>query len=177
MTDPAVGIVGVFDIVKGLELSPLFPGQCVTKVRNRVPLRIVGDGLAVERRQSVFPYLVPVGVRLAILAEDVPVVVIGHDIDGFAVCRLRQKLAESIIGIFSGTANRVDNLCDSLFRVVLIRDGASAGQYNLAHQVGCRRRFQFASCLVLLGNLTRMVVENAYALFKRHTLSLLFYHT
>ena len=41
----AVGIVGIRDVVKGLELPSLFPCQCVTEVGGRVALRVVCDRL------------------------------------------------------------------------------------------------------------------------------------
>ena len=63
----AVGIVGVLGIIKGLELSALFPSQRMTEIACRVALCIVGNGLAVAGGQQVFPYAVAVGVSLAVL--------------------------------------------------------------------------------------------------------------
>ena len=40
----AVRVVGIGIAVKGLELATLFPSQSVTKVVERVPLYIIGNG-------------------------------------------------------------------------------------------------------------------------------------
>ena len=40
----AVRIVGIGIAVKGLELSAFFPSQSVTEIRDRIALRVIGNG-------------------------------------------------------------------------------------------------------------------------------------
>ena len=62
----AVGIVGVLGIIKGLELSALFPSQRMTEIACRVALCVVGDRLTIARDEQILPCAV-VGVSLAVL--------------------------------------------------------------------------------------------------------------
>ena len=52
----AVCIVGVSVSIKRLQLSSLFPSQCVTEVGCRVALRIVGNSLVTLIVTSIIPF-------------------------------------------------------------------------------------------------------------------------
>ena len=114
----AVGIVGVGNAVKGLQLSALLSGQGMTQIVNGVALGIVGNLLAVIDRKPVVPALA-VGVPDAVLLQDVAVVVVLHHVYDFAVDRLRQQLAQSIVGVLGYALNRICHLGDALLSIAL----------------------------------------------------------
>ena len=72
----AVSVVGIYVVVKGLELSALLPRQRMTEVGRRVALRVVAYRLLAVSCKQVFPNAVAVGVRDAVLSEYVAVGVI-----------------------------------------------------------------------------------------------------
>ena len=131
----------------------------MTEIRGGVALRIIGDRLPVVRSKQILPRCVAVGVRLAVLFDDVAVVVILHRIDNFAVYRFGKKLTERIVGIFRNSINRVGNLGNALFGVILVGESSSTGQYNLAHKLRGGRGFQLFICYVLLRYIAGMVME------------------
>ena len=63
----AVGIIGIYVVVKGLELSALLPRQRMTEVGRRVALRVVAYRLLAVSCKQVFPCAVAVGVRYPVL--------------------------------------------------------------------------------------------------------------
>ena len=69
----AVGVVGIYVVVKGLELSALLPRQRMTEVGSRVALRVVAYRLLAVACQQVFPNAVAVGICDAVLSEYVAV--------------------------------------------------------------------------------------------------------
>ncbi len=77
----AVGIIGVCVFAEGLHLPALFPNQGVSQIFGGVALGVVGDGLAIVTGQQVGPCGIVVAILLAVLGEDVTVVIVGHGID------------------------------------------------------------------------------------------------
>ena len=65
----------------------------------------------------------------------------------------------SIVGVLGYAVNRINNLSDTFFLVIFIRDGTTAGKHNLAHQLRRRRGFQLCRVYMLLRHSTGMIVE------------------
>ena len=142
----AVGIVGVGVVIKGLELASLFPGQIMTEVLYRVALSIVLDSLAIKSGEQILLRCISVGVSLAVLLDDVAVVIILHSIDNFAIYRLGKKLTECIVGVDRGVGyrsfvNRVglNNGGNTLLSIVAVREGSAVGENDLADELGSSR--------------------------------------
>ena len=72
---------------------------------------------------------------VAVLADDVAVVIVGHRVDDCAVYRLGQQLPHGVIGVFGYPVCTIGHLGDAFFRIVLIRKGSSAGKHDLAYQL------------------------------------------
>ena len=96
------------------------------EVGSGVTLSIISDRLTVIRGKKILPLRVAVGVNLAVLLDDVAIVVILHRVDNGSVHRLGKKLTKRIVSIFGGTVNAIGYLGDSLLRVILIRKSSSS---------------------------------------------------
>ena len=135
-----VGVVGVGIAVEGLELATLFPCQGMTQITGGVTLCVIGDGFVADGGQLVFPDLVAVGIHLAVLDQDVTVVIVGHPVDHGAVVGFGQQLAQRIVGILGGAevslAIALGDLGDPLLGIVLIGQGPAIRQQDLADQIG-----------------------------------------
>ena len=131
----AVCIVGIGVAVKGLELSSLFPCQRVSEIRSGVALCIVSYRLAIKGCEQILPSCIAVGVSLAVLFNDIAVVVILHRVDNFTVDCLGKKLTKCVISIFGYTVDTVCYLGDSLFRIILIRKSSSVRKNDLADKL------------------------------------------
>ena len=129
----------------------------MTEVRGRVALRIVGDGLTVVCGEQVAPDGVAIGVGLSVARGDVAVGIIGHRVDdrGRAVFGLLfgQQLSKRVIGVFRYTVCTVGDAGDAFFFVILIRDGAAAGEDDLADQLRGGGGLDLVGCLVLVCDL------------------------
>ena len=132
----AVCVVGILDIVKGLELSALFPRQRMTEIIRRIPLCVIGDAQSVVTGQQILPHSVAVGVSDAVLALDISVVVIRHRINNRVIDGLGEQLPQRVVGVFRNAFKGVCDLCDALFGVVLIPERSAARQYDLTCQLG-----------------------------------------
>ena len=69
----AVSVIGIYVVVKGLELSALLPRQRMTQVGSRFALRVVAYRLLAVSCKQVFPCAVAVGVRYPVLGKYVAI--------------------------------------------------------------------------------------------------------
>ena len=134
-----VGVVGVGIAVKGLELPTLFPCQSMAQITGGVTLCVIGNGFVADGGQFILPNIV-VGIHLAVLGQDVAVIVIGHPVDHSAVVGFGQQLAQRVVGVLGSAevslAITLSDLGDPLLGIVLIGQGTSIGQDDLTDQIG-----------------------------------------
>ena len=142
-TDEAIGVC---ISVKGLKLPALFPRQRMPEVGGRVALLVIGDRLTVICGEKVLPSGIAVGIRNAVLAYDIPIAVVHHCVDGFAVQRFCQKLTELIVGVFRDSVNAVRYLCYAFFlafRVPLYHFRQQRSTKNSAPHSRCGVKLRF----------------------------------
>ena len=84
-----------------------------------------------------FPRLRPF-LALAVLGQDVAVVVVGHGIDHGAIDSFSQQLTQCIVGVLGSAVYGIGDLGDPLFCIVLIGQGTAVREDKLAHQIGAR---------------------------------------
>ena len=161
----AVCIVGVGIAVKTLELSALLPSQCMTEVACGVALGIIRNALPVVFGEQILPNAVAISVRLAVLRENVTVVIILHRVDNSRYTilgyRLRQKLTEGIVCVFGHTVDTVGYLGNALLGVILVGKRSAVRKGNEGNKLCRRRRLNFTVFGVFLRDGSLVVLEGA----------------
>ena len=142
----AVGVVGVGVSIERLKLPALFPRQRMSEVGCRVALLVIGNRLPVICSENVLPSGIAVCIRDSVFAYDIPIAVVHHCVDGFAVQRFRQKLTELIVGVFRNPVNAVRYLCYAFFlafRVPLYHFRQQRSTKNSAPHSRCGVKLRF----------------------------------
>ena len=62
----AVCIVSVFDVIKRLKLTSLFPSQSVTEILRRIALSIVFNDLDIKSSEKILPLCITVEVTISL---------------------------------------------------------------------------------------------------------------